>query len=320
MQLYPFAGHAAPKAGDSTAAPAAPVASDSRSVRPTGKPPPARCRTPTPITATSVRRSNRWSSADRPRWPADRGSRVDHSGKPIATVNKINIVGNDVTHERVIRSAIVLLPGAVFSKDLLIRSYQNVGNLGYFQQPMAPPSWSRCRAARTWTSSFRVEEKRTGNINFGASLGQGTGVGGFLGLEEPNLFGRGKRGRLQWQFGTNINDFTLSYSDPAIRESRMSGTAGDLRFPRSAIRSTTSASAGRSAAASSSDFRSSGHATPASSAPTDFNASATPKAPRISRELRLQQLHAARRWAPPRSGTPGSASRSPPADRNVRDG
>jgi outer membrane protein insertion porin family len=71
---------------------------------------------------------------------------------------------------------------------------------------------------------FRVEERRTGNINFGASLGQGTGVGGFLGLEEPNLFGRGKRGRLQWQFGKNINDFTLSYTDPNIRESRISGT------------------------------------------------------------------------------------------------
>ena len=71
---------------------------------------------------------------------------------------------------------------------------------------------------------FRVEEKRTGNINFGASLGQGTGVGGFLGLEEPNLFGRGKRGQLQWQFGKNINDFTLSYTDPNIRESRISGT------------------------------------------------------------------------------------------------
>ena len=71
---------------------------------------------------------------------------------------------------------------------------------------------------------FRVEERRTGNINFGASLGQGTGVGGFLGLEEPNLFGRGKRGKLQWQFGSNINDFTLSYTDPAIKESRISGT------------------------------------------------------------------------------------------------
>ncbi len=142
----------------------------------------------------------------------------------IATINKINIVGNDVTHERVIREAIVLLPGAVFSRDLLIRSYQNVGNLGFFQQPMATPSVDPVPGSPDVDITFRVEEKRTGNINFGASLGQGTGVGGFLGLEEPNLFGRGKRGRLQWQFGTNINDFTLSYSDPAIRESRISGT------------------------------------------------------------------------------------------------
>ena len=89
--------------------------------------------------------------------------------------------------------------------------------------------------------TFRVEEKRTGNINFGASLGQGTGVGGFLGLEEPNLFGQGKRGKLQWQFGKNINDFTLSYSDPTIRESRISGTVS-IFDSRPATRSGTSAS------------------------------------------------------------------------------
>ena len=89
---------------------------------------------------------------------------------------------------------------------------------------MAPPDVKPTDNGVDVDITFRVEEKRTGNINFGASLGQGTGLGGFLGLEEPNLFGRGKRGRLMWQFGRNINDFTLSYTDPAIRESRTSGT------------------------------------------------------------------------------------------------
>ncbi len=145
--------------------------------------------------------------------------------KEVATVNKINIVGNDVTHERVIREAIVLLPGSVFNRELLVRSYQNIQNIGFFQQPLAPPQVDPAANGVDVDITFHVEEKRTGNINFGASLGQGTGVGGFLGLEEPNLFGRGKHGRLQWQFGTNINDFTLSYTDPAIRESRLSGTA-----------------------------------------------------------------------------------------------
>jgi len=144
-------------------------------------------------------------------------------GSP-ATINKIEIVGNDVTHERVIREAIVLLPGDLFSREQLIRSYQNVANLGFFQQPLPNPDVKPAANGVDVDVVFRVEERRTGNINFGASLGQGTGVGGFLGLEEPNLFGKGKRGKLQWQFGKNINDFTLSYTDPAIRESRISGT------------------------------------------------------------------------------------------------
>lgn len=151
----------------------------------------------------------------------------------VASINKVVIVGNDVTHERVIREAIVMFPGQVFSRDALLRSYQNVSNIGFFQQPLAGPQVEpvpcpvgtpQDQCSPDVDITFRVEEKRTGNINFGASLGQGTGLGGFLGLEEPNLFGRGKRGKLQWQFGANINDFVLSYTDPAIRESRISGT------------------------------------------------------------------------------------------------
>lgn len=143
---------------------------------------------------------------------------------PPATINKIEILGNDVTHERVIREAVVMLPGELFNREKLIRSYQNISNLGFFQQPMPSPDIQPTSNGVDVNIVFRVQEKRTGNINFGASLGQGTGLGGFLGLQEPNLFGRGKRGSLQWQFGSNINDFTLSYTDPAIHESRVSGT------------------------------------------------------------------------------------------------
>ena len=162
--------------------------------------------------------------------------RLDADGTPIidlrwrieegapATVNRIVIVGNDVTHESVIRSAIVILPGSVFNRELLIRSYQNIMNLGFFQQPMPPPDVAPTENGQDVDITFTVVEKRTGNVNFGASLGQGTGLGGFLGLEEPNLFGLGKRAKFQWQFGRNINDFNLSYTDPSFQGSRVSGT------------------------------------------------------------------------------------------------
>jgi outer membrane protein insertion porin family len=60
-------------------------------------------------------------------------------------------------------------------------------------------------------------------------MGQGVGVGGFIGLEQPNLFGRCKRGSLNWQFGRYLNDFQLSYTDPSIRQSRLSGTISAYR-------------------------------------------------------------------------------------------
>jgi outer membrane protein insertion porin family len=144
-------------------------------------------------------------------------------GQP-ATINRIIILGNEVTHERVIREAIVMAPGQTFNRDALIRSYQNISNLNFFQQPMPSPDVQQAENDVDVDVIFRVTEKRTGNINFGASVGQGVGVGGFIGLEEPNLFGKAKRGKLQWQFGRNINDFNLTYTDPALLESRTSAT------------------------------------------------------------------------------------------------
>ena len=145
-----------------------------------------------------------------------------------AIINRIDIAGNDYTTEGCIRSSLVILPGDVFNQDRLIRSYQNIANMGFFETPMPPPD-TRPNEQGDVDIIFRVKEKRTGNVNFGASMGQGTGVGGFIGLDQPNLFGQCKRGALQWQFGRLINDFNLSFTDPAIRQGQYSGTVSAYR-------------------------------------------------------------------------------------------
>ncbi len=141
-----------------------------------------------------------------------------------AIVNRIEIVGNDYTHESCIREQIVLAPGQVFNRNYLIRSYQNIGNLNFFETPMAAPDTRPSGVQGDVDIVFNVKEKRTGNVNFGASMGQGTGLGGFIGLDQPNLLGRCKRAQVQWQFGRYINDFNATYSDPNIRQSRISGS------------------------------------------------------------------------------------------------
>ena len=146
-----------------------------------------------------------------------------------AVINRIEIVGNDYTQEPCIRDQLNLVPGDVFNQDRLIRSYQNISNLGFFEQPMPFPDTRQANDQGDVDVIFRVKEKKTGNINFGASVGQAIGVGGFIGLDQPNLFGQCKRGALNWQFGSFINDFNLSYTDPSIKLSRVSGTLSAYR-------------------------------------------------------------------------------------------
>lgn len=143
---------------------------------------------------------------------------------PPAVINKVHIRGNTVTHEDVIRRALLMIPGDVLRQNALIRSYQNVSNLGFFEQPLPVPEAPPINEQGDVDVLFRVDERHTGNVNFGASIGQGTGLGGFIGLTEPNLFGRGKTIDLQWQFGRNINNLNISYTDPALRGSLVSGT------------------------------------------------------------------------------------------------
>lgn len=141
-----------------------------------------------------------------------------------AVINRIEIVGNDYTTETCIRDQLVILPGDVYNQQRLIQSWQSIGNLGFFETPLPPPDQKKVNDQGDIDLIFRVKERRTGNVNFGASMGQGTGFGGFIGLDQPNLFGLCKRGSLQWQFGRYFNDFNLTYSDPRVRQSMVSGS------------------------------------------------------------------------------------------------
>ena len=153
-------------------------------------------------------------------------------GSP-AIVNRIDIKGNDVTSEACIRDQLYILPGDVFSQDKLLRSYQNIGNLNFFETPLPAPDYKPTAGDQQLLDlTFNVKEKHTGNVNFGASVGQGTGVGGFIGFDQPNLgftskfpfvtTGMCKRGAFQWQFGQFINDLNVSVTDPRVGGSRVS--------------------------------------------------------------------------------------------------
>lgn len=142
-------------------------------------------------------------------------------GEP-AYVNRVTIRGNTFTHEDVIRERIYLLPGDVYNEQLLIQSYQSIMALGFFETPLPMPKIEPNEHGDV-NITFEVKEKQTGSINFGTAVGGGTGLAGFLGYDQPNLFGQAKAGHLRWEFGRYSNNLEASYSDPAIFGSRTSG-------------------------------------------------------------------------------------------------
>ena len=142
-------------------------------------------------------------------------------GNP-AIVNRVTIVGNEYTYEWVIRNQLTVIPGDVYSQDRVLQSYQSISSLGFFEVPMPNPDIVP-NANGDVDITFTVEEKQTGSISFGTSVGGGVGLSGFVGYEQPNLFGQAKSGSLRWDFGRYINSFEVAYADPALFQSLVSG-------------------------------------------------------------------------------------------------
>lgn len=140
-----------------------------------------------------------------------------------AYINRVIIAGNDFTFDRVIRDKIFLLPGDVYSQALVLQSYQNIQSLGFFETPLDVPD-IRITETGDVDIIFNVNEKQTGSVQFGTAVGGGVGLSGFLGYDQPNLFGQAKAGSIRWDFGRYINSFTLSFTDPALFQSTVSGS------------------------------------------------------------------------------------------------
>ena len=143
-------------------------------------------------------------------------------GSP-ALVNRVTVSGNEYTYEWVIRNQIFILPGDVYSQDRVLRSYQNISALGFFETPGPFPDIEPNEDGDV-DITFNVVEKQTGSINFGTSVGGGVGLSGFIGYQQPNLFGQAKSGSLRWDFGRYLNSFEASYTDPALFQSLVSGS------------------------------------------------------------------------------------------------
>ena len=118
---------------------------------------------------------------------------IDETEKFI--VERINIFGNNITRENVIRNNLLIAEGDIFNEILNKKSENNLKSLNIFRNVESNVKDGKNNNSKI--IEIEVEEKATGEIMAGAGVGTGGGTISF-GIKENNYLGKGIR------FDTNI--------------------------------------------------------------------------------------------------------------------
>lgn len=103
-----------------------------------------------------------------------------------ATLNRINIMGNDHVFEDVIRRELRTKPGDLFNKDALQRSLRDLASMGHFDPEKLEPDIKQDEADGTVDITYNLASKSTDQLEF--SLGYGaTGVTGRIAVKFNNF-------------------------------------------------------------------------------------------------------------------------------------
>jgi outer membrane protein insertion porin family len=148
---------------------------------------------------------------------------------PQYTNNKITIKGNTITHDRVAMRQVRTKPGEKFSKELLIRTIRELGQLGYFDESKTVPDVKPNAADGTVDIQYLVEEKPSDQIELSGGFGGGNIIGTlgltFNNFSLRNLFnpaayrplpkGDGQKLSLRGQTnGKYYQSYSFSFSEP----------------------------------------------------------------------------------------------------------
>ncbi|MBF4494733.1 BamA/TamA family outer membrane protein [Flavobacterium sp. JLP] len=148
---------------------------------------------------------------------------------PIAYFNKIYVTGNDKTNDHVIYRELRTKPGNKYSKEELVRTIREIGQLGFFDPESIKPEFRNVDAAAgTVDIEYQLVEKGSSQVE----LQGGYGGGGFIGtlglsfnnFSARNIFnkesykplpmGDGQKVALRLQGSTYFQTYSLSFSEP----------------------------------------------------------------------------------------------------------
>lgn len=160
---------------------------------------------------------------------------------PKVYLDKINIIGNEKTHDRVIRRQLTLKEGGLLTNKDMEDSKNRVELLGYFD-PRNGVSWKVRRINKNRVSlDLIVKEIKTGRIEFQMGFGGSqTDVSSPMeslsvktGITDVNLFGRGIQLNLTGELSKEERNLLFNLTEPWLFDKPMS--AGIDMFSRRSV-------------------------------------------------------------------------------------
>ncbi len=141
---------------------------------------------------------------------------------PLVYVNRIEIEGNTRTRDKVIRRELLIVEQRPFSATRLKQSQDRVRRLGYFDDVNI--STEKGVRENQMDVKVKVKERPTGTFSIGAGYSSVDKLI-FMGeISQRNLFGKGQILSFQGLFGARTTRYSLSFTEPYFRDSKLSLT------------------------------------------------------------------------------------------------
>ena len=149
----------------------------------------------------------------------DIGIEVDKGRK--VYVGEITVIGNTRTLDNVIRREFRLKEGELFDSVKLRRSKQRLNNLQFFEDVKIDTR--RGTESDLVDITTTVTERQTGSVNVGAGFSSSENLIFNAGISQNNFMGTGRRLVFSTNLSSRRTDFNLSFTDPRIFNTTMSG-------------------------------------------------------------------------------------------------
>ena len=127
-------------------------------------------------------------------------------------INHINISGNNITRDKVIRRQLDVVEGDLYSSSKLRNSYSNLNRLRYFEE--VDFQTEKGPDKKKMDVNIRVKEKGTGMFMIGAGYSAADQAVVMAQITQQNFLGYGQILSLKASLGSTTNNIDLSFTEP----------------------------------------------------------------------------------------------------------